>query len=266
MDDFTTIVAIDALIRHKPDLFLLHLIDTDSQKHDFGPDSAQARDSLARHDERIGRLLQALQTAGTAEETEIIIFSDHGCLPVHTTIEPDDFLAEKRFYHPENGSLPVFDAYFHSAGGTAFLRICNTEKSGRIKEAFAEFLEKPFVSRILTDAEMKTAGMADFFDYGVVAAEGYSFGSRHLGQHGYTIDREGYYPFYLAAGSGIPETRRLPAEVSSISARWPRICLGCRLGNGRPQQNWQTEPAMRGIAVILNMEPAAQGKVRRRTL
>lgn len=209
LDDFTTTLAVDTLVRHKPDLFLLHLIDTDSQKHDFGPDSAEAKASLTRHDARIGRLLDALRTAGTDGETGIIVFSDHGCLPVHTTIEPNDFLAEQGFYHLDNGTLLDFDAEFHSSGGTAFLRIYNSAKADSIKRAFDEFLEKPYVSRLLTEAEMRVSGMAEFFDFGVVANEGYSFGETHLGQHGYTLDREHYQPFYLAAGDGIPENQEL---------------------------------------------------------
>lgn len=205
LDNFTTSIAVDALIRHKPELLMLHLIDVDAQKHDYGPASEQAKDALHRQDERIGRLVRALKKAGTYDESGIIVFSDHGCLPVHTAVDPNDFLCSHGLVRKENGKVTACDAYFHNAGGTAYLRLYNPQKQGLVKHLTEELQGQPYVSRLLTAEEMRISGMDSHHILGIEAADGYSFGEEHLGQHGYGLKREGYYPFYLAAGDGIPQ-------------------------------------------------------------
>lgn len=203
LDDFTTQVAVDTLIRHKPELLLLHLIDTDSQKHSFGPQSKQALDSLERHDQRLGLLIQGLKRAGTYEETGILIFSDHGCLKVHTTVDPNDFLVGEGLVKKARGRGMDFKAYFHNAGGTAFLKIYDTERSDEIKGKVSQIFAEKYVLRELSPEEMHISGMDRDYALGIEAAEGFSFGTPHLGQHGYSLNQKDYTPFYMAKGEGI---------------------------------------------------------------
>lgn len=196
LDETTTQRACEILSGPKPELLMLHLIDTDDQKHRYGPDSEQAKESLRRHDRRIGRIIESLHDAGTYEETGIIIFSDHGCLPVHTAVNPNEFLERKGL---------IRDAYFHLAGGSAFLKLYNPEKEEEVLSVFEELIDEPYVRRGLTNSEMEISGMEAEYIAGIGAMEGYCFGKEHLGQHGYTLDRAGYFPFYMAAGQGIEE-------------------------------------------------------------
>ena len=57
---------------------------------------------------------------------------------------------------------------------------------------------------MLTQEEMRISGAAQEFDMGFSASAGYSFGEKLKGQHGYTLDRERYFTFYLAAGTAVP--------------------------------------------------------------
>lgn len=198
LDDLMTRVAADALLRHKPDLLLLHLIDADTQKHRFGPQSPEAVHALERHDKRIGLVLDALRRAGTDRDTAILLFSDHGCLPVRQSVDPNEFLEDCGYIRRHQGKLAGYDAFFHNAGGSAFLRIYNEAKQAEILQAAKRLLDTAYTGRILTDREMRVSGMDGEYAFGIEAADGYSFGKRHLGQHGYTPEREGYYPFYLA--------------------------------------------------------------------
>jgi len=240
---------------------MLHLIDTDTQKHDFGPGSREASDSLLRHDSRLGRLSAALEKAGVREDTSIIIFGDHGCLPVHTAVNPDIDLVKlglikspvPNFYAPgpsapepsapgpsaPKPSIPApsdCTAYFHCAGGTAFLMvqgkhcvsksmppetgasIINSkpfaaqppDRPGSIRERVASaMLKTPYTKRLLTPEEMKISGMDRYSILGIEAAEGFCFGETHAGQHGYSLMHEGYKVFYLVSGNGVPENEEL---------------------------------------------------------
>ena len=232
LDDLTTAIAADTIKKHCPELLLLHLIETDEIKHQKGPDSSTVIKSLEEQDKRIGLLVRTLQDAGIYDETGIIIFSDHGCLPVHTQVDANIFLQEKNLIQYKGKKLLRYDAYFYSAGGTAFLRVFNREKAGEIEKMIMQMKDKPYFSRFLTSDEMKSSGMDSDFQYGIEAAEGYSFskGDPH-GQHGYGLQREDYYPFYFAKGSLIPVNQTdsggsiidicpLAAEMLGIP-KWP---------------------------------------------
>ena len=74
MDDRTRTLAVLYLLkREHPDLLLVHLVDLDSEEHDDGPFSRQAKAILERTDELIGEIMNGLP-AGSA----LAIVSDHG--------------------------------------------------------------------------------------------------------------------------------------------------------------------------------------------
>ncbi len=203
LDDFTTYTAADALIRHKPNLLLLHLVDTDSQKHAFGPGSKEAADSLERHDKRLGLLVKALKDAGTYDETGIIIFSDHSCLGVHTSVDPNDFLEENALFKRKRGRAVHYRAFFHNAGGTAFLKVYDKEKANDVMEIARRILSEEYVLRELSPQEMRISGMDGEYAFGIEAKEGFAFGKPISGQHGYSLNQKNYTAFYMAKGEGI---------------------------------------------------------------
>lgn len=198
LDDFLLRIAVRSLRFKRPNLLLLHLIDVDYHKHRFGPGSPEALAALKRLDTRLGRLLAAA-CAAFGENMAVLVFSDHGCLPVHAVTEPNAWLAERGFL--ESGR---YDAFFHNAGGTSFLRLLNKARREELTAQLGGLLKRPGVSRFLTQQEMETSGMAGEFLCGIEAAEGYAFGQEERGQHGYSLCHEGYQPFYLAAGADVP--------------------------------------------------------------
>lgn len=209
LDDLTTACAIDTLNRKRPNLLLLHLLDVDTNKHRFGPKSQEAKQALIRMDERLGKLTKAMEQLFSPEEYGIIVFSDHGCLPVHTAIDPNDVLKRYGLIREPAKSPADFDAFSHNAGGSAFIKLYRKEKHKTLEEAISTLKKEAYTARLLTDEEMRMGGFSGTFAYGIEAAEGYCFGKFHLGQHGYALKSEGYRPFYLAAGSDIEQNRTL---------------------------------------------------------
>lgn len=197
LDNFTADTAIWAMRKYRPNLLLLHLLDADDQKHHYGPDSPQARDALLRLDERLGLLLSAFQETFPAEEAAIIVFSDHACQSVHTTVNLNDYLSEC--------GLEPHQAFAHNAGGTAFIKLLRPDIFAEVNRAVSCLTAKPFVRRLLDPEEMRSSGLDTEFACGLEAADGFSFGwsEGYKGQHGYSLKREGYHCFYAAAGPGI---------------------------------------------------------------
>lgn len=203
LDEFTTHAAARAIRSKRPDLLLLHLIDVDDHKHRFGPGSKEANAAVRRMDDRLSLLVEAMKATWPAEESAIIVFSDHGCLPVHAAVDPNDRLRAHGLIHGSGRRPDDFDAFFHNAGGTSFLKILKPEKKREIERALSELLQDVAVKRKLTADEMKISGMSEAFFCGIEAADGYCFGAEEKGQHGYSLKRENYWPFYLAAGGGV---------------------------------------------------------------
>ncbi len=198
LDVFTAAIACNTIERKKPDLTMVHLLNADSNKHDYGPETPQATEALHNLDARLGDLLASVEKTGMSDSTSVIVFSDHNCCPVHTSVSPNELLKE--------AGLSYSDAFFHTAGGTCFLRLYNRDRLREITDFVMEFQKKPFIARLLNPDEMYTSGADSDFIYGFSAAPGYCFGEHLKGQHGYTLDRDLYHTFYLAAGNRVPES------------------------------------------------------------
>ena len=64
--------------RRPPDVLTVHLVDCDSMRHWYGTDSGEAHAAMERLDARVGRIVAAIEKAGTLGETLICVVSDHG--------------------------------------------------------------------------------------------------------------------------------------------------------------------------------------------
>jgi hypothetical protein len=78
--------AVDALAylieAHRPDVAVLWLTEPDASQHRYGPGSAQSLAALAAADAALGRLVDALEALGRADDTNLWVASDHGSSPM----------------------------------------------------------------------------------------------------------------------------------------------------------------------------------------
>ncbi|MDH3704573.1 MAG: alkaline phosphatase family protein, partial [Acidimicrobiia bacterium] len=71
-----------------PPRFVYHeLLLTDAAGHDYGPHSDGLRDALDECDERIGRVLDAMEETGTFDDTLFVVTTDHGMAPQDVSLE-----------------------------------------------------------------------------------------------------------------------------------------------------------------------------------
>lgn len=212
LDAFTSRFCAHSIRRRRPDLTLLHLIDTDFHKHRYGPRSEQARQSLLRHDERLGALWGAMREA-FGESAALLVFSDHGSLPAYRRADPNEFLLARGFIRRPARAARDFDVFSHNAGGCFFLKLLSPARRDELLGAVPALLREPYVRRRLTEEEMARSGMAEEFLLGFEAQDGYTIGAKmEHGEHGYSLQRPGYHPFYLAVGPGVPKGGLLCGE------------------------------------------------------
>lgn len=55
---------------------MLHLVDVDSQKHNYGTKSSKVIKALERHDKRLGEIIEVLKFAGIYNDSTIIALGD----------------------------------------------------------------------------------------------------------------------------------------------------------------------------------------------
>jgi len=228
LDNFTTACMVDIYKEYKPELSFVHFTAYDTLCHKYGKNDDMHKMAFEALDRNLKALLDV------AEE-DVIIFSDHGQLNVHTIVRPNDILVDMG-YLQKNDNMIMDDAkgsaknnakdnakgnvkggvtdgtymmgesgcFVESCGGCAFLHVGKltevqiSDVSDRIKngEGFHRFLSPD---------EMRESGN-DGAALGFCAKEGYcyeNYPSGHKATHGYPVDTPGYTVFYMARGCGL---------------------------------------------------------------
>jgi predicted AlkP superfamily pyrophosphatase or phosphodiesterase len=81
------------IVEHKPDLCFIHLTDPDNAGHKYGWGSPEQIKAFSDVDDAIGIILKALDEAGVARETVMIVTADHGGHgKTHGRNIPDDMI------------------------------------------------------------------------------------------------------------------------------------------------------------------------------
>jgi predicted AlkP superfamily pyrophosphatase or phosphodiesterase len=128
-----TDLALHALRTIDPHLLMLHLGDLDAARHEHGPDSPAARDALHRDDGYVADILNALASSGRKDRTTLAIVSDHGFLPLQTTLQPNAAFKEAGLLKVnDRGAVVDWQAYFHSSGGSGFVYVKDASAAERV--------------------------------------------------------------------------------------------------------------------------------------
>jgi len=232
LDDFSCSAMGDIIRRKNPDLMMLHLIDADTQKHDFGVDSKQAKDAVLRMDRRIGDLIGALDQSGMLPRTNVIIFSDHGMTEVLHSINPNRLLEPAGLAgYSANGSLDFWKIWIKCSGGSGFIyqKDSNDTTSLNIaREILARAAADPEsgIAGFLDEDEFRSSGLYRECPFGIKASYGYEFVEykkyAHRANHGYSIKDGKYNTFYLLNGprikSGPPTTGGSLLDIAPLAA------------------------------------------------
>ena len=222
IDTFIAYTARDLIAKEKADFYMLHLQDTDHQKHHTGIDSDITKKSIEYDDKLLGKIIEGIEEAekraGGDPETgithfDILVFSDHACFNVKNNIKPNDLLKE--------AGIPFENAWFQTVNGACFLHMA-PDLPADAQKALDKFLDgfkkMPGVKRELTKEEMHDSGaIGAGFTTGFTPVPGTTFGAMKKGQHGYTLDNDDYKIFYLEIGPGLISEEQKGTETSGGS-------------------------------------------------
>ncbi|AFA47256.1 alkaline phosphatase family protein [Acetobacterium woodii] len=226
LDDFTTMCAVDTIIKNKPNLLLMHLIDLDDAKHQHGTDSLAVEKAIIRMDKRLGDIIQAVEKARIKEETTIFVLGDHGQINIRYKVKLNQLLKEKGLIYEENGQMK-WRAYLQSTGGSAYLHVKENDSEAErmavavINQAISE--DCFGIERLYNRTELDHYHVETAVNYMLEAKNGYCFdddlegpmvarieaSKGDVATHGYLPDKPNYQCNFVASGVGIKNNYQL---------------------------------------------------------
>jgi hypothetical protein len=246
VDDVFGELAARIIETRKPELLMLHLVQADGAQHANGRDDPKVKAAFAALDRHLGRLLRALEVAGVASSTNVIVTGDHGFLDVHTSVRANALLRELGFVKTDaQGNVADWTAMAHNGGGSAaiYLKDPADRATGErvltaLRSAAAGSL-RGIVNVLDRDALDREEG----YPGAVCALEceaGYGFDSGAAGEvlnpafakgtHGYLPSRPELATGLVAAGPGLASGHVIPSfrqiDIAPLAAK----LLGCDLG------------------------------------
>ena len=212
-------LAEELILREKPNLLLIHLVETDKAQHKYGVNSSRVLSALKNTDAHIRRLRRVIRDAGLARDTAFIIAGDHGFVDVRYMLAPNALLAQNGFLRLEKRTAVDWKAMVENTGGSAGVYLRDPEDAVTRRAVQALFQENArdedgrelyrIISRKELDA-LETAPDAAFYLEG---RPPYMFSgaltgaflrrSRLGGNHGYRPELPEMQTGFVAYGAGI---------------------------------------------------------------
>lgn len=224
LDDFTHASFLYSLDHFVADINMLHYIDLDSQRHDYGFDSKEANDALVRLDNRLGDIIKKLKDKGIYDNSVIVVLGDHSSKDGNQTISPNTLLKNSGLIDVDsNGKIVSHRAIAKSADGSCYIYSDEGVSDSEILESLKPILDTNAVERVYTSEEAAKMGADSSCRFMLEASLGYFFTSDILDKeivdrdylkkrglkayknnHGYSpYTKEGYETVFFVSGCGI---------------------------------------------------------------
>ncbi|MDN6198404.1 alkaline phosphatase family protein [Corynebacterium flavescens] len=248
---FAAVVGADILREDHPEVMFIHFVELDSARHKYGPTGPHVNEALEAIDERLGVLFAGLDDSGHAEQTNIVIVSDHGQLETLQHTNLNILFRDRGFLKTdEENNLLDWDIYLHSAGlsGQIFLKEgLSSQRLREIEDLLDEIVAEPKyrIREILTAADARELhGLDGPFSWIVESEPGVIVGGAldrrvvvrrqdedfrgYLGNHGHH-PTQGNQPVFFAKGPAfLPEEDGGRREMIEEAATFAKV-LGVEL-------------------------------------
>ncbi|MBE6049732.1 MAG: alkaline phosphatase family protein [Clostridium sp.] len=257
LDDFVLECAKYTIEKYTPELMLIHFTDVDTNRHLNGYMGKEIKESLYRHDKRLGEIIEALKLKGIYEDTNIVALGDHSSVDVTSFIRINSVLKEKGFIEcNDSNKIYDYDVYCKSLDGSAYIYLNGGNKSTLKTEvySFLKCLKEKYdfaIEEVIDKDEISRRGGDIKASFMLEAKKGYYFvddingefieevnekdvgkiAHRYKAVHGYFPSKEDYGTFFIGFGKDFKEGVVL--ESGSLINHGPTIgkILGVNLEN-----------------------------------
>jgi predicted AlkP superfamily pyrophosphatase or phosphodiesterase len=241
------------VLRQRPALLLLHLLDLDWAQHDHGPGTPQALEALERVDGYVGDVLRVLDETGERARTVVAVVSDHGFRSLTTQLQPNTRFREEGLIRVDaGGRITSWDAYFHSSGGAGFVYLSRPDDDAlraRVQKLLEGIQADPAngIEVLWTRADLTRLGAHPDAAFGIGLADGFYSSidhdvlrkpSRMKGGHGFDPANPELLASFIISGPGIPARGDLGLiRMTQIAPTLARL-LGVRLSEHADESLW----------------------------
>lgn len=180
-DDFLMACACDVIRQYQPDLMVVHNCWLDSLRHYYGVFNDHVTAGLDATDAWLGQVMDAMEQAGTLEDTNFILVSDHGQMDFARRIKINVLLRRGGFIDVDaEGNITQWRA-FGQANGMSVVVVLQDPNDEQLYRQVGEYLrrlesEEVWGFTVRTEAEAKER-------YGV------------YGNFAYLLETDGYTAF-----------------------------------------------------------------------
>src|SRR5918994_4773884 len=221
-DHVWTAAAAHIIREHRPHLMMFHLLTLDSVQHRHGPGTLTATATMAHLDSHVATIVQAVEQAGLAGRTTLVIVSDHGFKTVRRQIMPNAAFLKAGLLEVTEGKVTSAQVYLMSEGGTALVYVTVPDADGQLlARARAALTGIEGIDTIVEPSDYGAYGLPtpDASDQMgallLTAKDGYSFSTAahgevvadaaegNLGAHGYLSTDPELQALFIASGRGI---------------------------------------------------------------
>lgn len=234
LDDFSFACLFDTLLAKKEQvsLYMIHLIDLDTQRHRYGYHSDQAQEALRRLDRRLIDINVLLEQLNMAQDTTVVVLGDHSSQDVDTVIRINALFVEHDLIQlNKKGKVVSYQAMAQSNDGSCYIYIRDMLYVKTKVESLLEHIQSLNVlESAYTAAEARRMGADHKCAYLLEARSGYMFvddlkgmivekidyektPSMYRNVHGYHPDRDSYSTVFMMKGPSI----HMGKEVQSMN-------------------------------------------------
>ncbi len=222
-DIFATAVATHIIRQSRPNLLLLHLVQTDYAQHATGRHSARSKRAFSRLDAHIGEIVKACEDAGILDRTAFVITGDHGFYQVHSSFQPNVVLRRAGLLETgPDGTITDWQAIAHRTT----IRIRNpydAELARKVESLFRDLAEGPYqgLLEVIDRKELDRLGADPEALLFLEPANGYTVGggfdgdsflvaTSRRGNHGYLPTKPEMHTGLVISGAGVLQGLVMP--------------------------------------------------------
>lgn len=242
-DQIWTRAAVYLIREHKPNLLLVHFLSLDSTHHQYGPGTLAADDAIAFLDSCVGRIIEAIRSAGMADRSTVIVVSDHGFKKFTKQVRPAVALAAAGLQK---------SVYVLAEGGSAYVYFESKQPAQQVVKALNGI---EGIDKILGPADFAALGLPQpgrdpqMYQLLLTAKDGYSFSGatggpvtsevlQQAGSHGYLAADPEMDAIFIASGYGVQAGAHLDRianiDVASTIAKLLAVPLPSAKGKPVP--------------------------------
>jgi len=232
---------------YRPHLTLLHIFDTDTAEHDYGPDSPEALAAIEQADANVKKMIDTVEAAGLKDTTDIVVVSDHGFLPLQQQLQLNFAFKQAGLIEVDDkGKIRRWDAYYYGAGGAGFVLLKNPNDAAmrdRVGTLLRKIAADPAngIQTVWNQQELGKMGAEPRASFGIDMKDGFYTGLGHdvlvkasssKGGHGFAPTRPDLHASFIARGPDIGTTGNLGVirmtQIGPTIATWFDVSLSPR--------------------------------------